>query len=129
MWIPFTVGVIGLCAFVVRQLNVPQDQRPVQREQEGHPHKPMLLAPVRGGEVVIDEIFVPLEVVETAGEVEELAVKSDAHLIRRQFQLLNLALRQAEKENRSIIDSVTDIIFETATDGKILFLTDSAPHQ
>ncbi len=35
---------------------------------------------------------------------------------------LNLALRQSEKENRSIIDSVSDIIFETATDGKILFL-------
>jgi len=35
---------------------------------------------------------------------------------------LNQALRKAEKENRSIIDSVSDIIFETSTDGQILFL-------
>jgi PAS domain S-box-containing protein len=36
---------------------------------------------------------------------------------------LNQALRKAEKENRSIIDAVSDIIFETDTEGQILFLS------
>ncbi len=35
---------------------------------------------------------------------------------------LNKAIRRAEKQNRAIINSVTDIIFESGTDGKILFL-------
>jgi PAS domain S-box-containing protein len=38
---------------------------------------------------------------------------------------LNLALRKAEKENRSVIDSVSDIIFETSTSGQILFLNET----
>ncbi len=38
---------------------------------------------------------------------------------------LNLALRKQEKDNRAIIDAVSDIIFETSTDGKILFLNDT----
>lgn len=38
---------------------------------------------------------------------------------------LNRALRQAEKENRSIIDAVSDIIFETNIEGEILFLSAS----
>jgi PAS domain S-box-containing protein len=38
---------------------------------------------------------------------------------------LNQTLRKTERENRAIIDSVTDIIFETDTDGKLLFLNDS----
>lgn len=36
---------------------------------------------------------------------------------------LNEALEQSEKENRSIIDAVSDIIFETDIDGNILFLS------
>lgn len=36
---------------------------------------------------------------------------------------LNKALGKAERENRAIIDSVSDIIFETDGDGKILFLS------
>ena len=36
---------------------------------------------------------------------------------------LNQALVKAEQDNRAIIDSVSDIIFETDTDGKILFLS------
>ncbi|MAE50543.1 MAG: PAS domain-containing sensor histidine kinase [Micavibrio sp.] len=38
---------------------------------------------------------------------------------------LNNALRQSEKENRSIIDAVSDIIFETNIEGEILFLSAS----
>ncbi len=38
---------------------------------------------------------------------------------------LNLALRKQEKENRAVIDAVSDIIFETSTDGQILFLNDT----
>jgi len=38
---------------------------------------------------------------------------------------LNLALRKAEKENRAVIDSVSDIIFETSTTGQILFLNET----
>ena len=36
---------------------------------------------------------------------------------------LNQALINAERENNSIIDAVSDIIFETDTEGKILFLS------
>jgi PAS domain S-box-containing protein len=35
---------------------------------------------------------------------------------------LNSILRKAEREYRAIIDSVSDIIFETNTHGEILFL-------
>jgi len=35
---------------------------------------------------------------------------------------LNQAILKAERENRAIIDSVSDVIFETATDGELLFL-------
>lgn len=38
---------------------------------------------------------------------------------------LNLALRKAEKENHAVIDAVSDIIFETSTDGQILFLNET----
>lgn len=53
-------------------------------------------------------------------ELEHRNSELNHEIIER--ERLNVALRQAEKENRSIIDSVTDIIFETSTDGKILFL-------
>ena len=36
---------------------------------------------------------------------------------------LNQALGKAEQDNRAIIDAVSDIIFETDTEGKILFLS------
>lgn len=36
---------------------------------------------------------------------------------------LNKILVQSEKENRAIIDSVSDVIFETDTDGNLLFLS------
>lgn len=36
---------------------------------------------------------------------------------------LNNAIAKAEKENRALIDSVSDIIFETDTEGNILFLS------
>ncbi len=35
------------------------------------------------------------------------------------------ALRRAEKENRAVIDAVSDIIFETSTEGEILFLNET----
>jgi PAS domain S-box-containing protein len=35
---------------------------------------------------------------------------------------LNKALRKSERENRAIVDAVSDIIFETDTSGKFLFL-------
>ncbi|MFA5591915.1 MAG: PAS domain S-box protein [Micavibrio sp.] len=38
---------------------------------------------------------------------------------------LNQALRKQERENRAIIDAVSDIIFETSTDGEIVFLNDT----
>lgn len=38
---------------------------------------------------------------------------------------LNNALIKAEKENRAVIDSVSDIIFETSTEGIILFLNET----
>lgn len=54
------------------------------------------------------------------GELEKKNTDLNREIVER--EKLNLTLRQSEKENRSIIDSVSDIIFETATDGKILFL-------
>lgn len=38
---------------------------------------------------------------------------------------LNTALRKAERENRAVIDSVSDIIFETGVDGELLFLNET----
>lgn len=38
---------------------------------------------------------------------------------------LNNSLRKAERENRAIINAVTDIIFETTAEGDILFLNDA----
>ncbi|MCL4679470.1 MAG: PAS domain-containing sensor histidine kinase [Alphaproteobacteria bacterium] len=38
---------------------------------------------------------------------------------------LNSALQKADRENRAVIDSVSDIIFETDTEGNILFLSAS----
>lgn len=38
---------------------------------------------------------------------------------------LNTVLRQSEKENRAIIDAVSDIIFETNIEGEIMFLSAS----
>ncbi len=38
---------------------------------------------------------------------------------------LNIAIRKQEKDNRAIIDSVSDIIFETNKDGKIMFLNET----
>ncbi|HEU4839364.1 MAG TPA: PAS domain S-box protein [Micavibrio sp.] len=38
---------------------------------------------------------------------------------------LNETLRRQEKENRAVIDAVSDIIFETSTDGNILFLNET----
>jgi len=42
-------------------------------------------------------------------------------------ELLNKTARRADLENRAIIDSVSDIIFETDADGKILFLNAQWP--
>jgi PAS domain S-box-containing protein len=38
------------------------------------------------------------------------------------------AMRKAERENRAIIDSVNDIIFETNTDGNLIFLNSTWNH-
>lgn len=38
---------------------------------------------------------------------------------------LNQALRKSERENKAIINSVSDIIFEMSTEGEILFLNDT----
>lgn len=57
---------------------------------------------------------------------EELAKKNDKlnfEIMER--EKLNNAIRKQEKENRAVIDAVSDIIFETDTDGKILFLNDT----
>lgn len=40
----------------------------------------------------------------------------------KERERLNRALKKAERENRAILDSVNDIIFETEADGHILFL-------
>ncbi|PZO84019.1 MAG: PAS domain-containing sensor histidine kinase [Micavibrio aeruginosavorus] len=57
---------------------------------------------------------------------EELARKNRElnHEIGEREKLFN-ALRKAEKENRAVIDAVSDIIFETSPDGTILFLNDT----
>lgn len=38
---------------------------------------------------------------------------------------LNQAIQKSERENRAVIDSVSDIIFETSADGEILFLNET----
>lgn len=43
----------------------------------------------------------------------------------RERERLNKAIKKAERENRAIIDSVSDIIFETDTKGNILFLNEA----
>jgi PAS domain S-box-containing protein len=53
-------------------------------------------------------------------ELEKKNIDLNREVIER--EKLNTTLRRAEKENRSIIDSVNDIIFETTTNGEILFL-------
>lgn len=56
----------------------------------------------------------------------ELAKKNtDLNFEIVEREKLNQALRKEERENRAIIDSVSDIIFETGTDGQILFLNDT----
>ncbi|MFN3701346.1 MAG: PAS domain-containing sensor histidine kinase [Alphaproteobacteria bacterium] len=41
----------------------------------------------------------------------------------QETERLNIVLRQSEKENRAIIDSVSDIIFETNIEGELVFLS------
>ena len=56
----------------------------------------------------------------------ELAQKNDKlnhEIVER--ERLNQTLRRQEKENRAIIDAVSDIIFETSTEGQILFLNET----
>jgi PAS domain S-box-containing protein len=56
----------------------------------------------------------------------ELAQKNEklnAEVFER--EKLNQALRKQEKDNRAVIDAVSDIIFETDTDGRILFLNET----
>ena len=56
----------------------------------------------------------------------ELAQKNiDLNREVTEREKLNQALRRAEKENRAVIDAVSDIIFETSTDGEILFLNET----
>ncbi len=43
----------------------------------------------------------------------------------RNRENLNQALRKAERENRAVINSVSDIIFETDTEGELLFLNET----
>lgn len=57
------------------------------------------------------------------GELGRKNIELNHEAVER--ERLNQALINAEKENRSIIDSVTDIIFETSTDGRILFLNNT----
>jgi PAS domain S-box-containing protein len=54
-------------------------------------------------------------------ELEQKNVELESEVQKRAG--LNNALTQAERENRAIIDAVSDIIFEVDTDGKILFLS------
>lgn len=57
---------------------------------------------------------------------QELAEKNDK--LNKEIQereKLNSALRKQEKDNRAVIDAVSDIIFETSTEGQILFLNET----
>ncbi len=56
----------------------------------------------------------------------ELAQKNDElnHEVVEREKLYQ-ALQRNEKENRAVIDAVSDIIFETSTDGQILFLNET----
>lgn len=61
-----------------------------------------------------------------AGMNKELAQKNfELNTQINEREKLNLALRKAERENRAVIDSVSDIIFETAVDGELLFLNET----
>ena len=53
--------------------------------------------------------------------LEQKNVELETEISER--ERLNTALIKADKENRAVIDSVSDIIFETDTDGKLLFLS------
>lgn len=56
----------------------------------------------------------------------ELAEKNQRMNVEiQEREKLNHAIRKQEKDNRAIIDSVSDIIFETNTEGKILFLNET----
>ena len=54
---------------------------------------------------------------------KNVALREEIH----KRELLNQTARRADRENRVIIDSVSDIIFETDVDGKILFLNAQWP--
>lgn len=43
----------------------------------------------------------------------------------RERERLNQVIRKAERDNRAVIDSVSDIIFETSTAGEVLFLNET----
>lgn len=56
----------------------------------------------------------------------ELAQKNtDMNREMVERERLNQTLRRQEKENRAVIDAVSDIIFETSTEGQILFLNET----
>ncbi len=56
----------------------------------------------------------------------ELAQKNDElNSQMSEGERLSQMIMQQERDNRAIIDSVSDIIFETATDGDILFLNET----
>jgi PAS domain S-box-containing protein len=54
-------------------------------------------------------------------EKKNLALQKEV----QERERLNTALRLSEKENRAIIDAVTDIIFETNIEGEIMFISAS----
>lgn len=58
---------------------------------------------------------------EVNAELENKNLELRSEIAER--ERLNKALEQSEKENRSVIDAVSDIIFETNIEGEILFLS------
>ncbi|HRC26529.1 MAG TPA: PAS domain-containing protein, partial [Alphaproteobacteria bacterium] len=63
----------------------------------------------------------PLTIMKTILSRKNLELKAEvAHR-----EKLNESIRQAERENRAIIDSVSDIIFETSVEGDFVFLNEA----
>lgn len=56
---------------------------------------------------------------EVNAELEHKNLELRSEIAER--ERLNKALQQSEKENRSIIDAVSDIIFETNIEGRFFF--------
>jgi PAS domain S-box-containing protein len=58
-------------------------------------------------------------------EINQILEGKNKELVNQihETERLNVVLRQSEKENKAIIDSVSDVIFETNIEGEVIFLS------